>query len=179
MEWPLLAPAGADQTVKGSIVVPAGLRTGLNITVLLRVANSSGERSDAAFTLRLKAPAEPAAGNDLCCLAGAAVVNIALFAFVFVQYRNAKKAPPPAQFGERQVDERIVDILNPPGGPPARPPALPFKAELVQSVDCAACGRRIARGNMAWGCACGRKFHEHCLGVGDKCPSCGRAWSKR
>ena len=179
MEWPLLPPAGGERMLRGSIALPAGLRTGLNITVLLQVANSSGERSDADFTLRLKAPAEPAAGNDLCCLAGAAVVNIALFAFVFVQYRNAKKAPPPTQFGDRQVDARIGDILNPPGGPPARPPALPFKAELVQSVDCAACGRRIARGNMAWGCACGKKFHEHCLGKEEKCAHCGREWSRR
>jgi len=179
MEWPLVPQANGSLPLKGKMVLPARLRTGLNITISLRLVNSSGQISSAVFRVRVVSPRAPAAENDLCCLAGAAVVNIALLAFVMIQYMSAKKAPPRKQFGELEVDERIGDILNPPGGPPTRPTALPFKAELVQSVDCAVCGRRIAKGNMAWGCACGRKFHEHCLPKDSKCAHCGREWTIR
>ena len=179
MEWPLKEGSGGGPPYKGGVVIPSCIRAGINITVGLRLANSSGDASEASLPARVKAAQEQPSGNDLCCLAAAAVVNIGLFAFVLIQYNNAKKAPPPTQFGDRPVDERIGDILNPPGGQPDRVPTLPFKAELVQSVDCAICSRKIARGNMAWGCACGRKFHEHCLGDETKCAYCGRDWSKR
>jgi hypothetical protein len=179
MEWPLAPPDEGGLPLKGRIVLPAHLPAGLNITVSLRLTNSSGETSATNFPLRTLAPQAPASENDLCCLAGAAVVNIGLLAFVMMQYLNAKKAPSRRQLGELEVDERIGDILTPPGGPPTRPAALPFKAELVQSVDCTVCGRKIARGNMAWGCACGRKFHEHCLREEKQCAFCGREWSIR
>jgi hypothetical protein len=180
MEWPLVPQTNGSLPLKGRMVLPAHLRTGLNITVSMRMTNSSGETSESDFGVQVKAPQEPAAGNDLCCLAGAAVVNIALLAFVTISYLSAKKAPPRKQFGELDVDERIGDILNPPeGGPPGRPAPLPFRAQLVQSVECAKCGRKIAKGNMALGCACGRKFHEHCLGDERKCVFCGREWSTR
>jgi len=179
MEWPLAIPDDGSLPLKGGIVLPAHLPAGLNISVSLRLTNSSGETTVAGFPLRTKSPQSPAATNDLCCLAGAAVVNIGLLAFVMIQYLNAKKAPPRRQFGELEVDQRIGDLLNPPGGQNGRAPALPFKAELVQSVDCAACGRKIARGNMAWGCACQRKFHEHCLKEEKKCAYCGREWNIR
>ena len=179
MEWPLKRSTGGGPPLKGGVVIPSCIRAGTNITVRLRLANSSGEMSEASLPARVKAPSGQPAGNDLCCLATAAVVNIALFGFVLYQYNAAKKSPPAAPFGDRPVDERIGDILNPPQGAAVPAPSLPFKAELVQSVDCAACGRKIARGNMALGCACGRKFHEHCLKDEAKCAFCGREWTKR
>ena len=179
MEWPLVPRANGSLPLKGKIVLPARLRTGQNITVSLRLVNSSGETESTGFPVRVVSPKAASLGDDLCCLAGAAALNIGLLAFVLIQYRSAKKAPPKRQFEEQEVDERIGDILNPPGGPPTRPAALPFKAELVQSVDCAVCGRKIAKGNMAWGCACGRKFHEHCLPKDSKCAHCGREWTIR
>jgi hypothetical protein len=179
MEWPLVPRANGSLPLKGKIVLPASLRTGLNITVSLQLVNSSGETSSTGFPVRVVSPKAASSGDELCCLAGAAALNIGLLAFVLIQYRSAKKAPPRKQFEEQEVDERIGDILNPPGGPPTGPAALPFKAELVQSVDCAVCGRKIAKGNMAWGCACGRKFHEHCLPKDSKCAHCGREWTIR
>jgi hypothetical protein len=109
------------------------------------------------------------------------VLNIALLAFVSISYFSAKRAPPRKQFEDLDVDERITEAMRPkPGqGPPDPPMALPFKVELVQSAECAICGRRIAGGNLAYGCACGKKFHEHCPKDEEKCPNCGREWSPR
>lgn len=179
-EWLLAPPSNNSIPLKGRMGLPHQLHVGANLTVHLTMFNSSGEPSLFDYPVRVKSPPEPQAESDLCCIAGAAVLNIALLAFVAISYLGSKRSPPRKGLEDLDVDERISEVMRPrEKGPPGPQMALPFKAELAANAECASCGRKIARGNEAYGCVCGKRFHEHCLRDEKKCPNCGRDWTAK
>lgn len=178
--WLLAPPSNDSVPLKGMMGLPHQLHIGANLTVRLWLVNSSGEVSSFDYPVRVRSVPEPRSESDICCIAGAAVLNIALLAFVTISYFGSKRSPKSKGLEDLDVDERISEVMRPKEkGQPGPQMALPFKAELAANAECAVCGRKIARGNDAYGCVCGKRYHEHCLRNEKKCPNCGRDWGPR
>jgi len=175
--WYLQAGPSGKYPFRGQLVLPKHLRTGQDLTATVSFVNASGEQTTAAFPLKVRpAPAlEP--GADLCCITSIFMVNAMLIALLFFNYMTGRRGVRKKELEELGADDQIAAVL---GGSRAAPRdlSLPIKIEMAQSEDCTACGRKIARGNLALRCVCGARYHEHCTGGGGKCPSCAREWKK-
>ena len=162
--------------LRGNVVIPRQLKPGMNLTMSVGITNSSGGHSHRDVTFRVKAAAAAAPEADVCCLTSIFVFNSLLIGLLLFNYLAARKAPARKNLNDLGVDERIDAVLGAGGTRPAV--TLPIRVEQARSEECTACRRMIARGNLAYRCVCGGRFHEHCTGNGAKCPSCGREWTK-
>jgi hypothetical protein len=174
LEWSL-KPVNGSKEFRGGVAIPGNLKVGTNITFTIDAYSRNGSMSRTTLTRTLKAaPAAPVESADICCFVGIAILNFVLIGFMVASYLLGRRAPRQRTLAEMGADEALQMLAK-----EQLPGSYPAKAELIESIECAVCARKIARGNVAYRCSCGRGFHEHCLGVGDKCPSCGREWSKR
>jgi hypothetical protein len=175
--WYLQAQNAGPGPLRGQLVLPRHLKSGQNLTVTLGLQNASGQYTDAAFPLRVRpAPAEEPPA-DICCLTTIFMVNALLIALLLFNYMAGRRGARKKDLEELGADDQIDAVLRTSHRSPAEL-SLPIKVEMAQSEDCTACGRKIARGNIAVRCVCGTRYHEHCTGGGTKCPSCGREWRK-
>ena len=172
--WYLRGPDN-DGAFSGTIPLPVHLRPGTNATIHFILSDETTRYIERSFEFRIQPAPAPAPEADLCCLAGLAVLNIGLILFLLVSYIAARRTPQEGERGgelEKRVEEMVRKAQEVPGG-------VPRRVALDASGTCAVCGRRIARGNIALVCSCGKQFHEHCTGEGNACPACGRRWSGR
>ncbi len=164
---------GPDESgaFSGRVVLPAHLKPGMNLSFSLNFYNGA-DSFERSFEVRVEAERAEPRGTDICCLAGLAVVNLGLIVFLVGSYlasRRSREARPEGEELERRVQE-ILDRAE------RRQETLPRRVALEASGLCFACGRMVARGNIALICSCGQRFHEHCVVGAQKCPSCGRGW---
>lgn len=176
--WYLPARPSGQSTLRGQLVLPRHLKSGQNLTVTVTFSNASGQATSADFPLKVRPAAVEEPPADVCCITSIFVVNALLIVLLFFNYLAGRRGERRRGLGELDADGQIGAILSSSRRSP-RDLSLPIKVELVQSEECTACGRKMARGNLAWRCVCGARYHEHCTGDGTKCPSCGRGWSKR
>jgi len=160
MVYNLPRRSGTDE-FRGSVSIPKNLRAGTNLTVTIETINANGIVNTSQFTRTLKAAAAaPSENADMCCFITIAVVNFILVGYMVAQYMISRRAPPERHLGEMGADDTIRTVLS----SPRMPESYPVKVELAANADCAVCSRKIAKGNTAYRCSCGRGFHEHCLG---------------
>lgn len=173
-KW-FVPPRPAGGPLKGQLVLPSHLGVGQNITVSLQVLNASGQWTAASYELTVRPAPVPEPPADICCITAILLSNVLLFTFVFFNYVSGRRAERRRELGALDADGQITAVLRA-QGQPARELALPLRVQLPRSEECAACARKVARGNAAWRCACGGTFHEHCAAGKGSCPSCGRPW---
>jgi hypothetical protein len=160
MVYNLPRKSGTDE-FRGTVSIPKSLKAGTNITVTLETISASGIVNTSRFTRTLKAAAAaPSENADMCCFITIAVVNFMLVGYMVAQYMISRRAPLERRLDEMGADETIRTLLS----ESRMPDSYPVKVELAASADCAVCSRKIARGNFAYRCSCGKGFHEHCLG---------------
>jgi hypothetical protein len=175
--WYLQAQPSGTNPLQGQLVLPRHLKSGQNLTVNLGLLNASGQHSSAGFPLRVRQTPVAQPEADLCCITSIFIVNALLIALLFFNYMAGRRTVRKKELEQLGADGQIEAVLGASRAAP-RDLSLPIKVELAQSEDCTACGRKIAQGNLAWRCVCGARYHEHCAGGGQKCPSCGREWKK-
>ncbi|MEM4728197.1 MAG: RING finger protein [Thermoplasmata archaeon] len=171
--WNLVGP-DEEGSFSAEIPLPIHLKPGTNATLVLTISNETESGIEHQEYFRVQTPLSTSPETDLCCFLGLVIINITLIFFFLIAFINTRRTAEGGAVVEGlQPGPQEVSV-----GAQRNSELVPRRVALELSRDCALCGRRIARGNVAFLCSCGRLFHEHCTGAGEACPVCGRRWGK-